>query len=399
VLVPTELHAKIGKKVLYTPVFRVIETEAAKLAWPHVQKFEAMIEGARTGKFVPVVERELPGPLQPLAPSFKVRGIRTAASETTFPKLIGEWARKKRIDNPQTRQQRETHFEALAEFLGHDNGAEVTSRDIVRFEKHLETTPDPRTGKLRHPNTVMGYLSSFKGVFTVAVQSILLDESPMDKVALGSKIESKRQPYSVEHVTLILNRAQAETDDIFLPLLVQAYTGCRVSEIVDCSTLDFNFVHNGDSEKVIPGKWFLFIGEENREPGCTVKGHKNRYVPLHPEIVKRLIPYMERVVAEHGHGPLFRDVRKDKDGKRSTYVARKIDRWMDGVIKDPNLAPNHSFRHYLKSQLLDRDVPERISDAITGHKTPGIGRKYEHVEMARKFKAISKLPVIPLAAA
>jgi hypothetical protein len=76
-----------------------------------------------------------------------VRGIRNAATETTFPKLIAEWARKKRIDNPQTRGQRETHFEALAEFLGHDNGAEVTSRDIVRFEKHLETTPDPRTGK------------------------------------------------------------------------------------------------------------------------------------------------------------------------------------------------------------------------------------------------------------
>jgi hypothetical protein len=35
----------------------------------------------------------------------------------------------------------------------------------------------------------------------------------------------------------------------------------------------------------------------------------------------------------------------------------------------------------------------------TGHKTPGIGRKYEHVEMPKKFKAIGKLPVIPLAAA
>jgi len=85
---------------------------------------------------------------------------------------------------------------------------------------------------------------------------------------------------------------------------------------------------------------------------------------------------------------------------------------MDGVIKDPNhggysiefgnaehLAPNHSFRHYLKSELLARDVPERISDAITGHKTPGIGRKYEHVSMSKKFDAISKLPVIPLRAA
>jgi hypothetical protein len=55
-----------------------------------------------------------------------------------------------------------------------------------------------------------------------------------------------------------------------------------------------------------------------------------------------------------------------------------------------------SFRHYFKSQLLDHDIPERISDAITGHSTPGIGRKYEHVEMAKKFKAISKLPVISL---
>ena len=81
------------------------------------------------------------------------------------------------------------------------------------------------------------------------------------------------------------------------------------------------------------------------------------------------------------------------------YVARKIDEWMDGVIKDPNLAPNHSFRHYLKSELLARDVPERISDAITGHKTPGIGRKYEHVPMSKKFDAIGKLPVIRLQAA
>src|SRR5947207_8698669 len=64
------------------------------------------------------------------------------------------------------------------------------------------------------------------------------------------------------------------------------------------------------------------------------------------------------------------------------------------VVAQP--APNHSFRHYLKLQLLDRDVPERISDSITGHKTPGIGRKYEHVEMWKKFDAISKLPVIPL---
>jgi hypothetical protein len=43
--------------------------------------------------------------------------------------------------------------------------------------------------------------------------------------------------------------------------------------------------------------------------------------------VKRLIPYMERLRAEDGDGPLFRHLPKDKNGKRSTYVARKIDEW------------------------------------------------------------------------
>jgi hypothetical protein len=127
-------------------------------------------------------------------PSLHVRGIRNAATETTFPKLIAEWARKKRIDNPLTIAQRHTHFEALADFLGHDNGADVTAPDIVRFERYLETTPDPRTGKLRSPNTIIGYLSSFKGVFTVAVQQILLDASPMDKITIAARLTATGSP-------------------------------------------------------------------------------------------------------------------------------------------------------------------------------------------------------------
>jgi integrase len=262
--VPVELQAKLGKKLFHTPVWRVSKSEAAVLAYPEVQKFEALIENARSGKYCSAIEVETQASARPLVPSFQLRGVRNDARETTFTKLIEEWARKKRINNPQTRGRAVTHFQRLAEFLGHDNGADVTSHDIVRFEKHLETTPDPRTGKLRHPNTVLGYLSSFRGVFTIAVKQILIHTNPMDNVVVGSKIESKRQPYSVEQVTLILTRAQATTDDIFLSLLTEAYTGCRISEIVDCSTLDFNFVRNGDPEKVILGQWFLFIGEESR---------------------------------------------------------------------------------------------------------------------------------------
>jgi hypothetical protein len=54
-----------------------------------------------------------------------------------------------------------------------------------------------------------------------------------------------------------------------------------------------------------------------------------------------------------------------------------------------------TYARYGKGWLVSpyTDVPERISDATTGHTTPGIGRNYEHVEIAKKFKAVSKLPV------
>src|SRR4051794_17617424 len=109
--VPADVQGTLGKKVFYTSVFRVPENEAAKLAWPEVQKFEAMIEGARTGTFVQAVEMEADAALRPLVPSFQIRGIRNADTETTFKKMIAEWARKKRIDNPLTIAQRHTHFE------------------------------------------------------------------------------------------------------------------------------------------------------------------------------------------------------------------------------------------------------------------------------------------------
>jgi hypothetical protein len=66
VLVPVELQGKLGKKVLCTRVWQVSETEAAKLAWPEVQKFEAMIEQARSGKSYPTIEMEADGPLRPI---------------------------------------------------------------------------------------------------------------------------------------------------------------------------------------------------------------------------------------------------------------------------------------------------------------------------------------------
>ena len=49
VLVPVELQGILGKKLFHTPVWRVTKSEAAVLAYPEVQKFEGLIDRARSG--------------------------------------------------------------------------------------------------------------------------------------------------------------------------------------------------------------------------------------------------------------------------------------------------------------------------------------------------------------
>src|SRR5882762_3408803 len=65
VLVPVELQGILGKKLFHTPVWRVTKSEAAALAWPVVQKFEALIENARSGKCCSAIEVEAQGPILP----------------------------------------------------------------------------------------------------------------------------------------------------------------------------------------------------------------------------------------------------------------------------------------------------------------------------------------------
>ena len=61
----------------------------------------------------------------------------------------------------------------------------------------------------------------------MAVETLKLDHSPFDKIRIGNKTESERRAYSFEQVTTILNAAFQSTYDVFLPVLVQAYCGCR----------------------------------------------------------------------------------------------------------------------------------------------------------------------------
>jgi integrase len=62
----------------------------------------------------------------------------------------------------------------------------------------------------------------------------------------------------------------------------------------------------------------------------------------------------------------------------------------DATKLDMAVDPNHGWRHTFKTKALEVGIPERISDAITGHSTASVARSYEAPTVAMKAEALSK---------
>jgi hypothetical protein len=56
------------------------------------------------------------------------------------------------------------------------------------------------------------------------------------------------------------------------------------------------------------------------------------------------------------------------------------------------LASNHGWRHTSKTKALAVGIPERISDAITGHSTVSVARSHETPTVTMKAEALARLP-------
>ena len=63
----------------------------------------------------------------------------------------------------------------------------------------------------------------------------------------------------------------------------------------------------------------------------------------------------------------------------------------DLEIVDEKIEPNHSYRHYVKSQLFKANVDVKIRDMICDHGA-NVARRYEHGEIEQMAEAVGKLP-------
>jgi integrase len=165
-----------------------------------------------------------------------------------------------------------------------------------------------------------------------------------------------------------------------------AYTGARSGEITQLRGVDVIKQDRIDAIRITPD-------------AGTVKTKQARLVPLHSHLIEQ---GFLSFVASKGKGPLFYNQPKhsstvgsatNPSKARSVKAREHVAKWVreQGVV-DPNVKPNHGWRHTFK-QIADRNgISERVSDYITGHAPATVSRGYGAPTLKDMAAAMKKFP-------
>lgn len=302
------------------------------------------------------------------------------AAKVTFKALFDAW---KAVTTVKARTAEETRFilDMLKTFVGHDDAARVTRDDMLRWRE--ATKAEGKTN-----NTWNNRLSMLRQVFEHAVGAGLLPTNPADNgLRLKKNKAELRLPYTDDEAKRILEAARKETSpSLRWAPWIMAFTGMRVGEVLQ--------LHGADVQQdKASGVWFFDVNEAAADK--SVKNAMPRHVPIHPALISEgFLDYARGIT---GAAPLFPDKGLDAFGKRGGRAWNVVGKWVrDAVgIKDPQKAPNHSWRHRMEDELRAAEVIESDRDAIIGHARKTVGRQYgvRGEALARLFRGLAKVPV------
>lgn len=312
---------------------------------------------------------------------------------TSMTELLEAWWREAEAlgTKPSTHESYRSSIEKFVSFLGHDDASRVTTEDVIRFKDFRLGQVHPRTRKLISPKTVKDNdLAGLRRVFDWAVQNRRLSANPAKGVTLklGKSIKVRSKGFTDAEAREVLRAAmnhKSTREDPktaaakrWVPWLC-AYTGARVGEMAQLRRQDVRQ----------EGEWWIV---RITPDAGTVKTNEAREVVLHPHLVELGFPTF---VASCKPGHMFITPKPGGSvaGPLNT-IKNRLTEAARRVVSDPNVAPNHGWRHRFKTVGMEAGIDQRILDAIQGHAPRTAGDTYGEVTIPVIARAIARLPRI-----
>lgn len=283
-------------------------------------------------------------------------------------------------------------------FLGHDDAARVTADDVLRFKdaRLKEMMPNGKTVSAQTVNA--SDLAGLKTVFGWAVVNRKVATNPAHgiTVKVGKKQRLRSKGFTDAEALAILKAASSVVIPPWRPGsksqpagLYQAraerwvpwlccYTGARVGEMAQLRKQDVR--REGEL-------WVLHVTPE----AGTVKTDEARDIVLHPHLVAMGFPaFVES--CEPGH--LFLRPGNGEVRGRLRGLKNRLAEFARGSVSDPNVAPNHAWRHRFKTVGIEAGIAPRVLDAIQGHAPTNVSDSYGDVTLKAKAAAMALMPAV-----
>lgn len=301
-----------------------------------------------------------------------------AVKAISFDELIKSWAAEN-SPSPRTLYNWTGAVERLKKSLGHDDAARLTPDDMVRWKTSLiDAGLKPKT--IRD-----AYLAPARAILGVAVKNRRLPSNPAEGITMGVKAKpgATRRGYSDDEAKIVLKAAKQEADPVrrWVPWLC-AYSGARVAEICQLRVEDVFEVGGVWSFKIDPAAGRVkTLGSE-------------RSVPLHPALIEAgFLEFMNSIKK----GPLFASLTPDRFGSRGGNGTKVLSRWVRALgLDDPRLAPNHSWRHRMRTLARRHALDPDTVDKFIGHTGREVPNGYGEFEAQVAYREISKIPTLKL---
>jgi integrase len=251
-----------------------------------------------------------------------------------------------------------------------DCPAEQLTRDMAR--QYVEQ----RELEGKKSATVQRELNNLRAVVAVAIlEGEVKVSNPFERIRPTKKDDAKKKlSYTYQELALIRAKCLEINDDIRHLLLIQMYTGARISEIVGLRKEDCTFIQK------IP---CIQIKPYNKRTLKT--SNSTRVVPLIPEaqeIVLRAIHQSETDALFPRYNNLIDKPRADS---ASTYASI----WLKELTKTDKTT--HTFRHSLRDMFRNADITKDLQDEIHGGAKQNIADTYgEGSSVRRKMAALKK---------
>lgn len=207
-----------------------------------------------------------------------------------------------------------------------------------------------------------------------------------------SKDTKHRHPFTDQQLKLLfqspeyINGKFKKPSEFWTPLIA-LFTGARLAEILQ---LHLDDIHE------VEGIWVFDLNDDGDKQ--LKSENSSRIVPIHSKLIDLgILDFHELRKKLKKDARLFPEEPRKADGKFDNYSKRfRTYRNRVGITKDDDeMLDFHSFRHTIRTKLVEASVQESLIDDIVGHSSAGasIGKRvYTHSDLIpQKKEAIEKI--------